>query len=71
MCSYRCVLCGYVYSVEKQRSASSAGDDDFPDWSPSENVCPVCSGLALPCGHAGCATIADQDWQNPEGRARV
>jgi rubredoxin len=52
MCAYRCLLCGHAYVVARGQ-AGALSDDDFPDWSASDNSCPVCGGLALPSMQTG------------------
>ena len=48
MCHYRCLLCGHAYEIEPVVKGSADDDASVPDWSASDNSCPVCGGLALP-----------------------
>jgi rubredoxin len=58
MCYYRCLLCGNVYEMKRPVSDSMRDEPDIPNWSPSNNSCPVCGGLALPCPEVYCGTVA-------------
>ena len=52
MFCYCCLLCGNVYVVRKHVPGASPAPDRVPDWSPMDNTCPVCGGLAFPCNGA-------------------